>query len=84
MQRMTPQNLRDPGPTLIPGDIVEAMTNPMLNLRGPEFHELIGKATEQLKQVFMTKNDLPILTASGTDVLEASLKKVLPEVGFNP
>ena len=84
MQRMTPQNLRGLGPTLIPSDIVEAMTNPMINHRGPEFHELIGKATEQLKQVFMTKNDLLILTASGTGALEKSLKKVLPEVGFNP
>ena len=55
MQRMTPQNLRDPLPTIIPGDIVEAMTNPMINHRGPEFHELIGKATEQLKQVFIPR-----------------------------
>ncbi len=77
MQRMTPQNLRVPGPTPIPGDIVEAMTNPMINHRGPEFHALIDKATEQLKQVFMTKNDLFILTASGTGALEASLVNTL-------
>ncbi|MCH8988989.1 MAG: alanine--glyoxylate aminotransferase family protein [Chloroflexi bacterium] len=74
---MTPQNLRVPGPTPIPSDIVEAMTNPMINHRGPEFHALIDKATEQLKQVFMTKNDLLILTASGTGALEASLVNTL-------
>jgi len=77
MQRFTPQNLRTPGPTPIPDDIVEAMTNPMINHRGPEFHELIDKATDQLKQVFMTKNDLYILTASGTGALEASLVNTL-------
>ena len=77
MQRMTPQNLRVPGPTPIPGDIVEAMTNPMINHRGPEFHALLDKSTEQLKQVFMTKNDLFILTASGTGALEASLVNTL-------
>ena len=66
MQRFPPQNLRTPGPTPIPSDIVEAMTNPMINHRGPEFDTLLNKATEQLKQVFMTKNDPLILTASGT------------------
>ncbi|MDA1127113.1 MAG: alanine--glyoxylate aminotransferase family protein [Chloroflexi bacterium] len=77
MQRMTPQNLRTPGPTPIPGNIVEAMTNPMINHRGPEFHDLITKTTGQLKQVFMTKNDLFILTASGTGSLEASIVNTL-------
>jgi len=77
MQRYTPQNLRTPGPTPIPDDIVEAMTNPMINHRGPEFDTLIHKATEQLKQVFMTKNDLFILTASGTGSLEAAIVNTL-------
>ena len=77
MQRFTPQNLRTPGPTPIPDDIVEAMTNPMINHRGPEFDELIHKATNQLKQVFMTKNDLYILTASGTGSLEAAIVNTL-------
>jgi aspartate aminotransferase-like enzyme len=77
MQRFTAQNLRTPGPTPIPDDIVEAMTNPMINHRGPEFGEMIQKATEQLKQVFMTKNDLFILTASGTGALEASIVNTL-------
>mgnify|MGYP002527983893 CR=1 FL=1 len=77
MQRFKPQNLRTPGPTPIPDDIVEAMTNPMINHRGPEFDELIHKTTEQLKQVFMTKNDLYILTASGTGSLEAAIVNTL-------
>ena len=77
MQRMPSQNLRIPGPTPIPDDIVQAMTNPMINHRGPEFHDLIDKTTGQLKQVFMTKNDLLILTASGTGALEASLVNTL-------
>ena len=77
MQRFPSQNLRTPGPTPIPSDIVEAMTNPMINHRGPEFDTLLNKATEQLKQVFMTKNDLFILTASGTGSLEASIVNTL-------
>ncbi len=71
------QNLRTPGPTPVPEDIVEAMSDPMINHRGPEFTELINEATEKLKQVFMTQNDLLILTASGTGALEAAIVNTL-------
>ena len=77
MLRLSKQNLRTPGPTPVPDDIMEAMANPMINHRGPEFLELISMATEQLKQVFMTQNELYILTASGTGALEASVVNTL-------
>ena len=69
--RIARQNLRTPGPTPVPDDIVEAMGTPMIDHRGPEFFDLISQATEGLKQVFMTQNDLFILTASGTGGLES-------------
>lgn len=71
------QNLRTPGPTPVPEDIVDAMSDPMINHRGPEFAELINETTEKLKQVFMTENDLFILTASGTGALEAAIVNTL-------
>ena len=71
------QNLRVPGPTPVPDDIVEAMGAPMINHRGPEFRDLIDRVTGQLKQVFMTQNDLLILTASGTGSLEAAIVNTL-------
>ena len=77
MQRLRKQNLRTPGPTPIPDDVMDAMTNPMIDHRGSEFNELITRVTEQLKQVFMTRNDLYILTASGTGALEASVVNTL-------
>jgi aspartate aminotransferase-like enzyme len=49
----------------------------MINHRGPEFFELITECTEKLKQVFMTENDLFILTSSGTGALEASIVNTL-------
>ena len=75
--KMPRQNLRVPGPTPVPEDILEAMSQPMINHRGPEFLELISKTTEQLKEVFMTRSDLYILTASGTGALEASIVNTL-------
>ncbi|MEE3141580.1 MAG: alanine--glyoxylate aminotransferase family protein [Chloroflexota bacterium] len=77
MVNIPKQNLRTPGPTPVPSDIVEAMSNPMIDHRGPEFHEIIEIATQQLKQVFMTTNDLMILTASGTGALEAAIVNTL-------
>ena len=77
MVNIPKQNLRTPGPTPVPSDIVEAMSNPMIDHRGPEFHEIIEIATRQLKQVFMTNNDLMILTASGTGALEAAIVNTL-------
>ncbi len=71
------QNLRTPGPTPIPEDIYRAMSDPMINHRGPEFFELITECTERLRQVFMTENDVFILTASGTGALEASIVNTL-------
>ena len=75
--KMLKQNLRVPGPTPVPEDVLEAMSQPMINHRGPEFLELISRTTEQLKQVFMTRGDLYILTASGTGALEASIVNTL-------
>ena len=75
--RIEPHNLRTPGPTPIPEDIYEAMSDQMINHRGPEFFELITECTEKLKQVFMTENDLFILTSSGTGALEASIVNTL-------
>ena len=71
------QNLRIPGPTPVPDDVVEAMADPMINHRGPEFLEMIEEITEKLKQVFMTQNDLFVLTSSGTGALEAAIVNTL-------
>ncbi len=71
------QNLRIPGPTPCPEEIMELMSSPMINHRGPEFKELLFSVTDRLKQVFQTGNDLYVLTASGTGALEASLVNTL-------
>ncbi len=71
------QNLRIPGPTPCPDEIMELMSSPMINHRGPEFKDLLFSVTDRLKRVFQTENDLYVLTASGTGALEASLVNTL-------
>jgi aspartate aminotransferase-like enzyme len=66
-------NLRIPGPTPLPDQVREAGSRQMINHRGPEFRELIGRVTGRLQAAFATGNELHILTASGTGGLEAAV-----------
>src|SRR5579884_1823637 len=69
--------LRVPGPTPLPDAVREAMGRQMINHRGPEFAELIGRVTARLKVFFQTTNDLILLTASGTGAMEAAIVNTL-------
>ncbi|MBI4336943.1 MAG: alanine--glyoxylate aminotransferase family protein [Chloroflexi bacterium] len=70
-------NLRVPGPTPCPEDVLEAVGGQMINHRGPEFKEIITRAHGRLQQVFATKNDVLIMTTSGTGGMEAAVVNVL-------
>jgi len=69
--------LRIPGPTPCPPEVLEAMGWPMINHRGPEYKKMLYEVTDELKQVFQTRNDIYILTGSGTGGLEAAVVNVL-------
>jgi len=45
----------------------------MVNHRGPEFRELIARVTGRLQAAFQTRNDILLLTCSGTGGLEAAV-----------
>jgi aspartate aminotransferase-like enzyme len=70
-------NLRLPGPTPVPPDVVEAMGRPMIDHRGKQFKEMLFRITESLKQAFETKNDVFLLTSSGTGAMEAAVVNTL-------
>ena len=70
-------NLRIPGPIPVPEDILNTLTKPLIDHRGPEFKELLYRVTAQLKLVFDTENDVYILTASGTGAMEAAIVNTL-------
>lgn len=69
--------LRIPGPTPVPEDILQIQTKQMINHRGKEFGALFQATTDRLKQLFQTKNDVFILTASGTGGMEAAIVNTL-------
>ena len=71
------QNLRTPGPTPCPDEVLEAMAISMVNHRGPEFGQIVLDVTGKMKKVFMTEARMYILTASGTGALEAAVVNTL-------
>ena len=71
------EHLRIPGPTPCPSEILQAMTKQMINHRGGEFGQILNGVTAKLKQLFQTKGDVFLLTASGTGGLEATIVNTL-------
>ena len=56
--------LRIPGPTPCPPEVLQVMAMPMVNHRGAEFHQTLAEVTEKIKAVYQTKNDLVFVLQS--------------------
>lgn len=68
-----PNILRHPGPTPIPKKVELAMAQDMISHRTPEFVELYQDATERVKPLFGTKQDILLLPSGGTAALETAV-----------
>ncbi|RLE50767.1 MAG: aminotransferase [Candidatus Methanomethylicota archaeon] len=66
-----------PGPTNVPPRVMQAMLKPIINHRGPEFHEFYPRLLEKVKYVFQTQNDVLVLTSSGTGSVDAGVSNVI-------
>ncbi len=71
------EQLRIPGPTPCPKEVLQAMSRQMINHRGPQFAQILSDVTAKLKQLFQTKADVFLLTGSGTGGLEAAIVNTL-------
>ena len=69
--------LRIPGPTPLPERVVRSMNRPMIDHRGPEFAAILAEVTAGAKRIFKTKNDLLLLTSSGTGGLESAVANLV-------
>lgn len=65
-----------PGPTPVPERARLAMAKSLIHHRGPEFTEILGEVKENLKWVFQTREDVLVLTTSGTGGFEAAVRTV--------
>jgi aspartate aminotransferase-like enzyme len=67
------QNLRIPGPTPVPAEILEELTRPLINHRGPEFAAILKRVTARLQYFFQTTSPVLTFAASGTGGQEAAV-----------
>jgi len=66
-----------PGPVPLHSRVLKAMSRPMINHRSPEFAKILDECVSVLKDVFQTKNDVLVLSGSGTAGMEAAVSNVV-------
>lgn len=71
------QYLLIPGPTPVPPEVLSALSHPMINHRSADFKSVLSEVTDGLKWAYQTKNDVLILTASGTGAMESTIVNTL-------
>ena len=69
--------LRIPGPAPLPERVVRAMSQPMIDHRGPEFAALLEEVVRGAKAVFGTDHDVVVLSCSGTGGLESAIANLV-------
>ncbi|MBI4638539.1 MAG: aminotransferase class V-fold PLP-dependent enzyme [Candidatus Rokubacteria bacterium] len=70
--------LQIPGPTLVPERIVRAMSQPIIDHRGPKFAALVEECLAGLKSVFQTeRGHIVLYPGSGTGAWEAAVVNTL-------
>ncbi len=78
---MRKPRLMTPGPAPVPEDVLLELARPVIHHRSAEAKEVITEVAAGLKDVFQTKNDVLILTASGTGAMEAAVVNTVPPGG---
>ncbi len=66
-----------PGPTPVPERVLSAMAKHPIGHRSTEFSEVLKKVYSDIKEVFQTKNEVLIFTASGTGAMEAAISNLV-------
>jgi alanine-glyoxylate transaminase/serine-glyoxylate transaminase/serine-pyruvate transaminase len=69
--------LQIPGPTPIPDRIMNAMSEQILDHRGPSFQKLAKRVLERSKLIFKTENPVLLFPSSGTGAWESALVNTL-------
>ena len=69
--------LLTPGPVILSPLIQKSLSQPMQHHRSSDFKKTLKQVSDQLKEVFQTKEDVLILTCTGTGAMESALLNTL-------
>ena len=73
MKPLVKRRMFTPGPTpLLPEAVLQALVTPMHH-RKEDFKALFREVQEGLRQIFKTRNDIILLTSSGSGAMEAAV-----------
>ncbi len=70
---MLKRYLLAPGPTPVPSEVLLAMAAPIIHHRSPDFLPVLDSAKKGLQWLYQTKNDVLILSATGTGGMVGSV-----------
>ncbi len=70
-------NLRIPGPTPLPPEVLSALSKQMISHRSSEYRQLHAEVAAGVQKFFQTKNDVFLFTSSGTGTMEAAVVNTL-------
>jgi aspartate aminotransferase-like enzyme len=68
--------LLTPGPTPIPDSVLRSLAQPIIHHRTPVFQKLFAEVREGLQYLFQTKQEVLILTATGTGAMDATVSNL--------
>ena len=71
------RRLLTPGPTAVPPEVLAALAEPVLHHRGPDFKQVFARVRGRLREVFRTRNEVLVLTASGSGAFESAVANLL-------
>ncbi|HSB72428.1 MAG TPA: alanine--glyoxylate aminotransferase family protein [Candidatus Methylomirabilis sp.] len=66
-----------PGPTPIPPEVLQAMAQPIVHHRAPEYETLFADVRRDLRRLFQCQNEVLMFAASGTGAMEGSVVNTL-------
>lgn len=68
-----------PGPVNLDSRVLNAMAMPVMGHRTPDFSEILDQCWSLLREIYGTKNDIALITGSGTSAMEAAIASVVSE-----
>lgn len=69
--------LLTPGPTQVPAQVLDALAQPVIHHRSPEFKVLFERVRGRLREVFRTESEVLVTTSSGTGAFESAIVNLL-------
>ena len=66
-----------PGPVELTPEVLSEMARPLMGHRTLDFEEILTQCWEDLKHVYQTKNDVILITASGTAAMDAAVASTI-------